>query len=195
MSVVSSQTLVILDEAYFEYAQYSAWDYPDSMKFKYDNVITLRTFSKAYGIAGIRVGYGYAHPDLISALHKVKLPFEPSLIAQHAAIGAIKDYPHLERSLQMNLENMRKLREYLVYHNLDPINSVTNFISIPFENETIAQQLYSSLLDEGVIIRPLKANNLAHWLRISIGTKEEMAHLYEALDKHLLKTLNTYGTK
>ena len=79
MKYVPDRTLIILDEAYYEYAMHIN-DYPDSMTYRYDNVITLRTFSKVYGLAGFRVGYGFAHSDLISNLLKVKLPFEPSLI-------------------------------------------------------------------------------------------------------------------
>ena len=89
MSFVPNHVLVILDEAYFEFAQ-NEDDYPDSMDYRYDNVITLRTFSKAYGLSGVRVGYGFAHEDLIANLSKVKLPFEPNLIGQLGAIGAVK---------------------------------------------------------------------------------------------------------
>ena len=77
------RVLIILDEAYFEYAQDNP-RYPDSMHYRYDNVITLRTFSKVYGLAGLRIGYGFAHEELISNLLKVKLPFEPSTLAQVA---------------------------------------------------------------------------------------------------------------
>jgi histidinol-phosphate aminotransferase len=87
---VPPHVLIILDEAYFEYAQRSP-DYPDSMAYRYDNVITLRTFSKAFGIAGMRIGYGFAHDSLITNLLKVKLPFEPGTLAQAAGIGALRD--------------------------------------------------------------------------------------------------------
>ena len=80
------RVLIILDEAYFEYAKDNP-RYPDSMHYRYDNVITLRTFSKIYGLAGIRIGYGFAHEELIANLLKVKLPFEPSTLAQAAGIG------------------------------------------------------------------------------------------------------------
>ena len=87
---VPERVLVILDEAYFEYASHIK-DFPDSMHYRYDNVITLRTFSKVYGLAGLRVGYGFGHEDLIANLLKVKLPFEPSIPAQEAAIIALDD--------------------------------------------------------------------------------------------------------
>ena len=82
-SHVPERVLIILDEAYFEFAEDIA-DYPDSMTYRYDNVITLRSFSKAYGLGGIRIGYGFAHEELITNLIKVKVPFEPSMLAQIA---------------------------------------------------------------------------------------------------------------
>ena len=98
---IPERVLIILDEAYFEYAQ-SKSDYPDSMTYRYDNVITLRTFSKAYGLAGLRIGYGFAHDTLISNLMKVKEPFEPSLIALTAGMAAIDDISFLERTIEIN---------------------------------------------------------------------------------------------
>ncbi len=193
MSHVPKHTIVILDEAYFEYGQFFEWDYPDSMNYKFDNVITLRTFSKAYGISGIRVGYGFAHEHFIQALHKVKLPFEPSLIAQKGAIGAIKDYPHLERSLTTNAKGMRKLVQYLEENGFSPIKSVTNFLTIPLKSEIEADYLYEELLNTGVIIRPLKANNMPSYIRISIGSRGEMQHLYESFDNILPKFKTKFG--
>src|SRR5580698_10354451 len=101
-SHVPKQVLVILDEAYFEYAR-SNPDYPDSMDYRYDNVITLRTYSKIYGLAGLRVRYGFAHEDLVANLLKVKLTFEPSSLAQFAGIAALKDQDFVARSLVQNV--------------------------------------------------------------------------------------------
>ena len=89
-SHIPDRVLIILDEAYFEYAE-NREDYPDSMTYRYDNVITLRSFSKAYGLGGIRIGYGFAHDELISNLLKVKVPFEPSALAQIAGHAALDD--------------------------------------------------------------------------------------------------------
>src|SRR5512147_3006886 len=100
-SHVPERVLIILDEAYFEYAKDNP-RYPDSMNYRYDNVITLRTFSKIYGLAGIRIGYGFAHDRLIGNLLKVKLPFEPSTLAQAAGIGALRDDAFLRRSREVN---------------------------------------------------------------------------------------------
>src|SRR5450755_1184752 len=107
---VPERVLIILDEAYFEYAKDNP-RYPDSMHYRYDNVITLRTFSKVYGLAGIRIGYGFAHEELIKNLLKVKLPFEPSAPAQIAAIAALGDKEFLHRSLELNARGIHYLTE------------------------------------------------------------------------------------
>ncbi len=184
MLSVPSHTIVILDEAYFEFAQ-STWDYPDSMKYRYDNVITLRTFSKAYGLAGIRVGYGFANEKFISALHKVKLPFEPSLIAQRGAVGALDDFPHLERTLRNNTKRYYETLKFLDKNDFNPIRSITNFICFYTGSEEASTYLFEELLNRGVIIRPLKANNLPEWLRISVGLKDEMKHFFKAMEEIL----------
>ena len=103
---VPERVLIILDEAYFEYSKDNA-RYPDSMPYRYDNVITLRTLSKVYGLAGVRIGYGFAHEELISNLLKVKLPFEPSAVAEVAGIAALADKEFLHRTLESNARGMR----------------------------------------------------------------------------------------
>jgi histidinol-phosphate aminotransferase len=181
MKHVPEHTIVILDEAYFEFAK-DQGDYPDSMNYRYDNVITLRTFSKAYGISGVRCGYGFGHDYLIGNLHKVKLPFEPSVIAQKGAYGALKDSPHLLRTLENNKNEYEKLIIYLKKFGFKPIPSVTNFVTIKTGSEEASQFLYNQLLSLGVIIRPLKANLMPDHVRISIGTPEEMKHFYESME-------------
>lgn len=192
MQFVPKHTIVILDEAYFEFAQ-STWDYPDSMKYRYDNVITLRTFSKAYGLGGVRVGYGFAHEDFIAALHKVKLPFEPSLPAQKGALGALKDYPHLERTIRNNTKRYYETLKFLDQRDFKPIRSITNFISFRTGSPEASDYLFNQLLDRGVIIRPLRANKMPDWVRVSIGLKEEMKHFFSAMDDILPKYDDTYG--
>ncbi|MDA8792835.1 histidinol-phosphate transaminase [Bacteriovoracaceae bacterium] len=182
MEVVPSHTIVILDEAYFEYAR-SHVDYPDSMNYRYDNVITLRTFSKAFGIAGIRIGYGYAHPEFIKALHKVKLPFEPNIIAQRGAIGAIKDYPHLERTLNNNTKRYYETMNNLKKWEFETIPSVTNFICFKTGSKEASLWLYEELLNRGVIVRPLISNGMPEFLRISLGLKIEMQHFFDAMEE------------
>lgn len=192
MKHVSPHTIVILDEAYFEYAK--EWpDYPDSMDYRYDNVVTLRTFSKAYGLGGVRVGYGFGHDYLIGALHKVKLPFEPGLVAQKGAFGALSDRPHLDRTLHNNKERFQDTWAFLKRHDFNPIPSVCNFITFKTGSEDASLALYNALLDRGVIIRPLRANLMPDHVRVSLGTKDEMDHFFEAMDAVLPDYTKKYG--
>lgn len=192
MEHVPSHVLVILDEAYFEFAVQQE-DYPDSMDYRYDNVLTLRTFSKAYGLSGVRVGYGFGHEDLISYLTKVKLPFEPNLVGQLGAAGALEDQPHLERTIKNNTKRYNELIAYLEEKNFQPIKSITNFVTIKTGSAEASDYLFDKLLDQGVIIRPLKANEMNEYIRISIGTKEEMKHFYEAMDAVLPEYDKKFG--
>lgn len=192
MKHVSPHTIVILDEAYFEFAK--EWpDYPDSMDYRYDNVVTLRTFSKAYGLSGVRVGYGFGHDALIGALHKVKLPFEPSLVAQKGAFGALTDRPHLDRTLHNNRERLNDTVEFLTRHNFKPIHSVCNFVTFKTGSEEASLALYNALLDKGVIIRPLRANLMPDHVRVSLGTRDEMNHFFEAMEEILPAYTAKYG--
>ncbi len=193
MESVPSNTLVILDEAYFEFAN-EFDDYPDSMEYRYDNVITLRTFSKAYGLSGIRVGYGFGHEDLIANLSKVKLPFEPNLIGQLGAIGALQDRPHLERTIKNNYEQYQRTFNYLENLGFNPIKSVTNFIALKTGSAEKSQFLYENLLNEGVIIRPLSTNEMPDFIRISIGTPEEMDHFFQAMNKVIIGYEGQFGS-
>lgn len=169
---VPERVLIILDEAYFEYAKDNP-RYPDSMHYRYDNVITLRTFSKIYGLAGIRIGYGFAHEDLIGNLLKVKLPFEPSTLAQAAGIGALGDKEFLHRALELNARGLRCLRDGLCRMGLQPVPSEANFLMVPMGSAERAAAFTQNLLEQGVIIRPLTAFGLPDCVRISTGTDEE----------------------
>lgn len=182
MKKVPDHCLVILDEAYYEYAK-EITDYPDSMDFRYDNVITLRTFSKAYGLAGLRVGYGFAHEDLIGNLIKVKLPFEPNSLAQAAAFHALSDTEHLQKTLEMNKTNYPRLENILSGHGFKTIPSAANFITVETGSEQASSWLFLKLLDHGVIIRPLASNDMPDYIRISIGTKNDLDHLEAAMEQ------------
>jgi histidinol-phosphate aminotransferase len=180
MKNVPPHVLIILDEAYFEYARDNP-SYPDSMHYRYDNVITLRTFSKVYGLAGIRIGYGFAHDLLIRNLLKVKLPFEPSTLAQAAGIGALQDPAFLHRSLAVNAAGKGQLWEGLQNLGFAPVPTEANFYCVPLTSESEAQEFYTDLLHKGIIIRPLKAFGLPSCVRITIGTEEQNARLLAAL--------------
>src|SRR5579884_2614747 len=181
---VPERVLIILDEAYFEYAAANP-RYPDSMHYRYDNVITLRTFSKAYGLASLRIGYGFAHQDLIGMLLKVKLPFEPSGLASAAGLAALDDREFLERSIEMNKLGMRQMREGLMALGLKPVASEANFVMVPLASAGQVDQLFENLLREGVIVRPLGSFGLPECVRITIGTPEENAVCLSALERVL----------
>src|SRR5690349_2658645 len=170
---VPERVLIILDEAYFEYAKDNP-RYPDSMHYRYDNVITLRTFSKIYGLAGVRIGYGFAHEELIRNLLKVKLPFEPSTPAQAAGIGALADKEFLHRSLELNARGLRTLTEGLGEIGMTVVPSEANFVMTVLPDEQEANRIFEELLAQGVVVRPLKAFGLPQCLRISTGTDEDI---------------------
>jgi len=176
---VPERVLIILDEAYFEYAKDNPL-YPDSMHYRYDNVITLRTFSKIYGLAGVRIGYGFAHEELIRNLLKVKLPFEPSTPAQAAGIAALADKEFLHRSLEQNARGLRDLTSGLAEMGLTVVPSEANFAMIVLASEEEAAGAFEELLSQGVVVRPLKAFGLPQCLRISTGTDEDNRLCLEA---------------
>ena len=177
---VPDRVLIILDEAYYEYAKHQS-DYPDSMLYRYDNVITLRTFSKAYGLGGLRLGYGLAHKDLIENLNKVKAPFEPSMPAQAAGIAALDDNDFLERTVIENqIEREHLLNEFKSL-NIKFIVSYTNFITTIWDNNDDADIIVNKLLNRGVIVRKLSSFGWQNCIRISIGTSEENTTLLNAL--------------
>jgi histidinol-phosphate aminotransferase len=179
---VPERVLIILDEAYFEYAKDTP-RYPDSMHYRYDNVITLRTFSKVYGLAGVRIGYGFAHERLITNLLKVKLPFEPSTLAQAAGIAALADKEFLHKSLELNARGLKFLTEGLGEIGLTIIPSEANFVMAVLPSAAQAAQLTTDLLKQGIIIRPLASFGLPDCVRISTGTDEDNQRCVEAIQK------------
>jgi histidinol-phosphate aminotransferase len=179
---VPERVLIILDEAYFEYAKDNP-RYPDSMHYRYDNVITLRTFSKIYGLAGARIGYGFAHEELIANLLKVKLPFEPSTLAQAAGIAALGDKAFVHQSLELNARGVRVLTEGLRDLGLRVIPSDANFVMVELASAGQAACVVDQLIAQGVIVRPLRAFGLPQCLRISTGTDEDHRRCLAALQK------------
>src|SRR3954466_10360907 len=126
--------------------------YPDSMYYRFDNVITLRSFSKAYGLAAARIGYGFAHEGLISVLLKVKLPFEPSGIAEAAALGALDDGEFILCSAMNNASGMASIKKELTRLGIHAVPSATNFLMLVFDHASQAKQVFEGLLERGVII-------------------------------------------
>jgi histidinol-phosphate aminotransferase len=182
---VPENVLVILDEAYFEYAE--GWpDYPDSMHYRWDNVLTCRTFSKAYGLAGIRIGYGMAHSDIIAKMMKVKLPFEPSTPGAAAGLAALDDTEFLKQTVELNRESLLYFHRELERLGVTFVPSLANFVMIDFRNSDTVNRIYNGLLQRGIITRPLGGFGLPHCLRISTGTVEQNERCIEEL-KGVLK--------
>ena len=177
---IPDHVLVILDEAYFEFSMGIA-EFPDSMTYRYDNVLTLRSFSKAYALAGLRVGYGMGHEYLINYVNKVKLPFEPNMLAQVAATAAIKDTEYLGGVLENNDEGMRYLTNEFQKLGWEYVPSCTNFIMLPTESPEKVREIHEGMLRRGIAIRPLTAFGLPHCFRITIGLPDENEACIKAL--------------
>ena len=169
---IPKKILIILDEAYFEYCQNNN-EYPNSMSYRYDNVITLRTFSKAYGLAGLRIGYGFAHETLIENLMKVKEPFTPSLLAINGAIAALDDNEFLLNSIKSNNKEASFVQNKLNQLQIKTVPSSANFITTIWPSKKIALSITEQLLNKGVIVRYLGPFGWPEYVRFSIGTNKE----------------------
>jgi histidinol-phosphate aminotransferase len=189
---VPERVLIILDEAYFEYAKDNP-RYPDSMHYRYDNVITLRTFSKIYGLAGVRIGYGFAHEDLIRNLLKVKLPFEPSSVAQAAGIGALADREFLHHSLELNARGLKLFSAAFAELGFRVVPSEANFVMLVLGSPEQADQLTHELLMRGIIVRPLRSFGLPHCVRISTGTDDDNQRAVEAMSRTSIRSCVELG--
>ncbi len=180
---VPDDVLVVLDEAYFEYAKEhgvpNGLHYVDIInpKIPEKNVIVLRTFSKAYGLAGIRLGYGIAKKEIISVLEKVRQPFNVNYLAQVAGVEALRDQKFVNFSVEQNEKGKAQLYEGFEKRGIHFIPTYGNFIMFKTND---AQMLYKNLLLKGVIVRPAFGFN--NYLRVSIGTEEENKIFLEALD-------------
>lgn len=179
---VPENVLVILDEAYFEFANDQP-DYPDSMRYRLDNVITLRTFSKAYGLAGFRIGYGFAHEDLIHNLMKVKLPFEPSTPAQAAGVAALDDAEFLIQTQELVRNGRERLYKLFDSKGIEYVKSFSNSVMMIMGSEMEAIDLTEFMLRRGVILRRLPAFGLPNCIRITIGLDHEMDHFESVLEE------------
>lgn len=179
MDRVPDSVLVALDEAYCEYV--SRPDYPDSPDYVKDgrNVLALRTFSKIYGLAGLRIGYGITTAAIAGLLNKVRQPFNTNALGQIGALAALGDYKHVERSIALNNEGKKYLYQSFDRLGVAYLPTETNFIL--FETPLDGRELYNRLLRTGVIIRPLGAKKL----RVTIGLPEENQRFVNELEKIL----------
>jgi histidinol-phosphate aminotransferase len=179
MQGVPERVLVVLDEAYFEYARNDS-TYPDSITPRYPNLIRLRTFSKAYGLAGLRIGYGVGPTDLIRSILKVKLPFEPCGPAMAAGLAALSDEPFLNRVVELNRSGLLRLQRGLSTLGFQVVPSQANFVMLVAASAGDAQRVFERVLSQGVIIRPLTAFGLPSCLRVTTALEEENQFCIEA---------------
>jgi histidinol-phosphate aminotransferase len=167
--------LVVVDEAYLEYV--TDPDYPDSLRYLAvgKDILVLRTFSKAYGLAGLRVGYGMAKREILAEMNKIRNPFNTGTLAQWAAMHALNDSDHLDRTREVNEEGKAFLYEELTALGLGYVPTEANFIYMPLDRE--AGPLYEALLRKGVIVRPMGPREI----RVTIGLPDENRRFVEAL--------------
>lgn len=184
MRVVPNNVLVVFDEAYFEYAA-GEESYPDTTKYilkGHQNVVTLRTFSKAYGLAGLRVGYGIADKRIIEMLEKVRLPFNVSSLAQAGATAALDDEEHIKKSLDLNEKSKEYIYDEVTKMGLKYIPTYANFMLIDVKRSS--KEVFEELIREGVIVRPM-GGVIANYVRVTTGTMEENKMFIEKLKKIL----------
>ncbi len=172
LAKVPDDCLIVIDEAYFEYAE-GREDYPDSLALlgERDNVLILRTFSKIYGLAGLRIGYGIAPATLIAEMEKVRPPFNVCAPAQAAAMAALEDSDFVSRSLSENAANKAFLEQKFTEMGLSYLDSATNFIAVDTGRD--AKCVFEKLLERGYIVKGGHVLGLPGYLRVTIGTKEE----------------------
>ncbi len=170
-----STVLVVLDEAYIEYSPESN---NRSLLDEFDNVVIVRTFSKAYGLAGLRIGYALSSPAVADLLNRIRQPFNVSRLGLAAAAAALADQNFIAEVRQTNTEQMRWLEKQFDALGLGFIKSYANFIMVEMED---AADINQALLEQGVIVRPLKGYGLNDWLRITVGLAEDNMRLIDTL--------------
>jgi histidinol-phosphate aminotransferase len=174
---VPGHVIVAVDEAYCEYVTHA--DYPDSLDTLKagKNILALRTFSKIHGLAGLRIGYGITTPEIAELMNKVRQPFNTNTAAQVAALAALADRKHVEKSIANNNEGKQFLYQSFQRLGISYTPTETNFVF--FETALDGRELYNALLKQGVIIRPMGGRNL----RVTIGLPDENRRFVAELEK------------
>ncbi|MFA5146407.1 MAG: histidinol-phosphate transaminase [Candidatus Omnitrophota bacterium] len=174
------KVVVFLDEAYFEFADHGRKDYPNGLDYiKRPNVIVSRSFSKAYGLAGLRVGYGVANPGIISYIERVREPFNVNILAQAGALAALDDAAFLKRKLAHVAKEKEFLYSAFGSMGLRYVPSATNFILVDVKKD--CKTVFGGLLKRGVIVRDMKAWGMDTFIRVTVGTRAENRKFIKAL--------------
>lgn len=181
---VPQEIIIAVDEAYFDYAKVA--DYPSTLKArgKRERLMALRTFSKAYGLAGLRIGYAVMPAELAGYMNRVRMPFNTGSVAQVAAEAALSDIEHIERSVSENNRLLGTLSRSLEKLGLHALPSQGNFVLVDASRPG-ADRVYQALLRRGVIVRPVPNYGLPNHLRITVGTEAECARLERSLEQIL----------
>jgi histidinol-phosphate aminotransferase len=183
---VPERVVIVLDEAYVEYLEPGMRGDSIALARAHPNLIVSRTFSKAYGLAGLRIGYAVAQPGLIDLLGRVRSAFNTGTLAQAAAVAALRDTDFLQRTVAANAAGMRQLVAAFDALGLRHVPSHANFVLVRMGDDELAgARLAAALLRQGVIVRPVGGYGLGQWLRISVGTAEENARCIDALQQAL----------
>jgi histidinol-phosphate aminotransferase len=179
MKKVPWNIIVVIDEAYFEYADMAGYDSALSLMDQYPNLVVTRTFSKAYGLASLRVGYAISHPDVADILNRIRQPFNINSMALAAALAVLDDQDYLDRSIDINRRGYQQLVSGFEQLGLSFIPSAGNFIAVEIPGD--AQAMYQRLLEQGVIVRPVGLYEMPNHLRVSIGLPEENQRFLDVL--------------
>jgi histidinol-phosphate aminotransferase len=184
VNAVPADVLLALDEAYIEFLNEPLDLLPEIRNGNKPNLLLMRTFSKIYGLAGLRIGYGIGHPDFIAALEKIRQPFNINMVAQAGALAALDDTRHVEKTRKVNSRGLRLYARTFRKLGLEFVPSQANFILVRVGD---GQRVFGELQKLGVIVRPMGGYQLPEWIRISIGTPKENKRCLEALKTVLNK--------
>ncbi len=182
MQKVPENVVVVLDEAYYEYLSEDEQAPSTSWLAQFSNLVITRTFSKAYGLAGLRVGYAISSPEIADLLNRLRQPFNVNSLSLVAAVAALKDQQYLQQSIALNQQGLLLLSQFFKQNAISYIPSKGNFISFLAPSGD-AQELYQQLLHKGVIVRPVGPYQMPGYLRVSIGTEQENQTFIKALSQ------------
>lgn len=177
---VPEHILVVIDEAYFDYVDSPNYSRSIEIVRGGRNLLVLRTFSKVYGLAGLRIGYGIGPPGLLAEMNKIRGPFNTSNVAQAAALAALDDLEHVRRSVESNRAGLAQLTAGLQKLAIKVVPSVTNFLLVIFGMDT--EPLVEALLEQGVIVRPMRWMGFPAAIRVTVGTHDENQKFLDALN-------------
>jgi len=173
LAAMPENAILLVDEAYYDYVDVD--DYPDTLSYrdKFKNIMVTRTFSKAFGVSGVRLGYGITTPEIADYMNRVREPFNTNILAQAAGIAALKDMEYLRRSVEVNKAGKEYYYDQFSEMGLEYLETQGNFILVKIDdNPASGMECFNFLLKKGVIVRPMAGYGFPNWIRISIGLED-----------------------